>query len=479
MCDNTHALFMDNLFDGINEKMFSLLTAEDKRGNFELLAILHSLSSSEDYGDFIPKEEAVGALSAYLEDHSSEFKSDGDGTDLAHRSNRDKALIKLRQFRRLGWIDEDSLGGYNAVISFTSAGKAFAEFLIDFSATSGQPLEYTGYVYVIYSTLLHFDLSKSTALLQQVHRLTKELMNSLSRLSSEIKAFLNDLLESKDLSPQEILDTLLRKYQKQVVLRVFNNLRMHDNPSRYSSSIIAKLRELLTDHMDELVANSVMTEDVSDLTRQRYLDIENKIRDQVGYVIASFESIERYLDILDGQNTKYLSSARARLEFLLNSGKDVSGRIKEAIRLVGSAPESYEFEKLVRLESSGIIDARSLSSPRFQREKALEVETIVPEGDQEEVGRGLEAIFEEDPFSKENVNAAALAYLMGESEIPSQDIPTENQNDLILLMMMQLISGNRGLDYQVDLHEERYERAEHEITAFTLKRKERRNGRKE
>lgn len=467
---------MENIFDTINDKMFSLLTSEDKRGNFELLSILYSLSSSEDYGDFIPKEEAVGALIAYLEDHASEFKNDGEGTDFAHRSNRDKALLKLRQLRRLGWIDEDSLGGYNAVISFTSAGKAFAEFLLDYSATSKKPIEYTGYVYVIYSTLAHFDLAKSTALLQQVHRLTKALMNSLSRLSSEIKSFLNDLLDSKDLTPQEILDTLLRKYQNQVVVRVFHNLRLHDNPSRYSSFIISKIRELLNEHMDELVANSVMTENVSDLTSERYLEIENAIREQAGYVISSFEGIEKYLDVLDLQNTKYLSSARARLEFLLNSAKDVEGRIKEAIKAVGEAPEEYPFESLVSIESSGILDSYSLATPRFQRERSVELETIVPEGDLEEIGKGLDAIFEDDPFSKEAINEAAISYLGDKKEMPSSEIPTTSQNDLILLMMMQLISGNRGLDYSISFGDSYYERANHLIEEFTLERKERRHG---
>ena len=175
---------MDNLFDSVNEKMFSVLTSEDKRGNFELLRILYHLSESIDYGDFIPKEEAVGALSAFLEDHSGEVKDDGEGGDITRRSARDKAQVKLRQFRNFGWINEESLGGYNALVSFTSAGKATMEFLVNYTERAEKPLEYTGYVYVIYSTLQSFDLSKSTAILQQVYRLTKELMNSLSRLSS-------------------------------------------------------------------------------------------------------------------------------------------------------------------------------------------------------------------------------------------------------------------------------------------------------
>lgn len=468
---------MDNLFDSVNEKMFSVLTSEDKRGNFELLRILYHLSESIDYGDFIPKEEAVGALSAFLEDHSGEAKDDGEGGDLTRRSARDKAQVKLRQFRNFGWINEESLGGYNALVSFTSAGKATMEFLVNYTERAEKPLEYTGYVYVIYSTLQSFDLSKSTAILQQVYRLTKELMNSLSRLSSEIKEFLDNLTDNPDLSPREILSTLVGKYQSQVILRVFNNLRMRDNPSRYSSQIINILRDLLRDHMEELVANSVLTEDVKDLTKERYEAIEGEIRDQAGYVIASFEGIEKYLDVLDAQNAKYLSSAKARLDFLLTSTKDVTGRINDCLKAIADIPDDYPFENLIRIESSGILDARSLSSPRFQREKPVEVEVPVPEGDASEVEKGLDRIFGEDPYSKENINAAALSFLGEKQQMPSTDIPTQEQSDLIMLMMMQLISQDRKLDYSLDFKDERYVRIGHELEEFQLKKKEKRHGR--
>ena len=351
------------------------------------------------------------------------------------------------------------------------------EFLVNYTERAEKPLEYTGYVYVIYSTLQSFDLSKSTAILQQVYRLTKELMNSLSRLSSEIKEFLDNLTDNPDLSPREILSTLVGKYQSQVILRVFNNLRMRDNPSRYSSQIINILRDLLRDHMEELVANSVLTEDVKDLTKERYEAIEGEIRDQAGYVIASFEGIEKYLDVLDAQNAKYLSSAKARLDFLLTSTKDVTGRINDCLKAIADIPDDYPFENLIRIESSGILDARSLSSPRFQREKPVEVEVPVPEGDASEVEKGLDRIFGEDPYSKENINAAALSFLGEKEQMPSTDIPTQEQSDLIVLMMMQLISQDRKLDYSLDFKDERYVRIGHELEEFQLKKKEKRHGR--
>ena len=468
---------MDNLFDCINERMFSVLTSEDKRGNFELLRILYHLSESIDYGDFIPKEEAVGALAAFLEDHSGEVKDDGEGGDISRRSARDKAQLKLRQFLNFGWINEESLGGYNALVSFTSSGKATMEFFVNLAERAEKPLEYTGYVYVIYSALKSFDLSKSTAILQQVYRLTKELMNSLSRLSSEIKEFLDALLDNPNLSPREILDTLVGKYQSQVILRVFNNLKMRDNPSRYSSQIITILRDLLRDHMEEMVANSVLTEDVKDLTKERYEAIENEIREEAGYVISSFEGIEKYLAVLDAQNAKYLSSTKARLDFLLTSTKDVTGRINDCLKAIADVPDDYPFEDLVGIHSSGILDARSMSSPRFQREKPVAVDLPVPEGDATEVENGLDRIFGEDPYSKENINAAALRYLGEDPRMSSVDIPTETQGDLIMLMMMQLISQDRKLDYAVDFHDDKYLRIGHELEEFQLKKKEKRHGR--
>ncbi len=468
---------MDNLFDSINGKMFSALTAEDKRGNYDLLRILYHLSESVDYGDFIPKEEAVSALAVFLEDHAGEVKDDGEGVDISRRSARDKAQLKLRQFRNLGWINEESLGGYNALVSFTSAGKATMEFLTNFTERAEKPLEYTGYVYVIYSTLKSFDISKSTAILQQVYRLTKELMNALSRLSSEIKEFLDALMDNPDLDPKDILSTLLGKYQNQVILRVFNNLRMRDNPSRYSSQIINILRDLLREHMDEMVANSVVVEDVKDLTKERYEAIENQIRDEATYIISSFEGIEKYLDVIDAQNAKYLSSAKARLDFLLTSTKDVTGRINDCLKAIADIPDDYPFESLIALESSGIIDARSMSSPRFQREKPVAIELPVPEGDEGEVANGLDRIFGDDPYSRENINNAALSFLDEKQEMSSKDIPTEEQSDLILLMLMQLISQDRGLGYTVDLKEDKYIRIGHEIEEFKLKKKEKRNGR--
>ena len=118
-----------------------------------------------------------------------------------------------------------------------------------------------------------------------------------------------------------------------------------------------------------------------------------------------------------------------------------------------------------------------MSSPRFQREKPVAVDLPVPEGDATEVENGLDRIFGEDPYSKENINAAALRYLGEDSRMSSVDIPTETQGDLIMLMMMQLISQDRKLDYAVDFHDDKYLRIGHELEEFQLKKKEKRHGR--
>ena len=70
------------------------------------------------------------------------------------------------------------------------------------------------------------------------------------------------------MSPQEVLKILLYKYQDQVILTVFNNLKGKDNPSKYTSDILLWLRRLRDEDMDKLVRSYAKTINVKELSSE-------------------------------------------------------------------------------------------------------------------------------------------------------------------------------------------------------------------
>lgn len=444
---------MENLFDVINNKMFSIFASKDRRANYDLLSTIYDIFTKDERRQAVIKEDLTDKLTAYLKGRDFDEFDDEEGTNVVYKPARERAAMKLRQFKKCGWIEEDNSEGFDITVSLTDHAISLLDTFQSMISKRERPLEYTGYFYIIYEALRNFDYQKSKALIEQIVKNTSELFNSLQGLHSEIKLYINKLLSRKDLTPHDVLDLLLNKYQDQVILTVFNNLKGRDNPSKYTSEILSILKSIRYDNLDKAVESYALTANMKELTAENYLEIEKKLKDDLDTVILRFESVSDFIAVIDRKNRKFHSSALATLNFLMNNRNDIDGQVDKALRALKST-DLEDFSGIIEIRTCQNLDENSLYSRSFNKEKKTELPEKIPEIPEDEVAARFNVIFEENEFSRDKINAFLSKLLENRESVTVGEIPIETDADFFRLVFMQIYSQYEEMCYQIEYNQE-------------------------
>lgn len=443
---------MENLFDVVNNKIFSVFERKDRRTNYDLLATIYDIFIRDEKQQAIPKEDLIEKVTAYIKGRPFDEFDDEDNLSLAEKSAKDKATYKIRQFKKCGWLEEDNANGFEVVISLSDAAISLLDTFKKIIANNDEPLEYTGYFYIIYNTLKEFDIDKSKALIEQIVKNTNELFNSLQSLHSRIKSFTKQLLNRKELSPQDVLNILLYKYQDQVILTVFNNLKGKDNPSKYTSDILLWLKRLRDEDMDKLVRSYSKTINLKELTSEKYVEIEDKLVNDLEEVIARFESVDSFIGLIDYKNSKFHTSAIATINFLMNNRRDISGQIDMALKSISKVDEDEEFGELFEIYHTENIDDQSLHSRKFNKEKKMEIPSEIPHVSEEEMEEEFASIFSKDKYSRECINEYVLGLLGEKIRVSTKDLIITDMEGFFKLIVLQIFSEYDDMCYTLEYH---------------------------
>ena len=134
---------MENLFDVINNKMFSVFERKDRRTNYDLLATIYDIFVRDERQQAISKEDLIDKVTAYIKGRPFDEFDDEDNLSLAEKSAKDKATYKLRQFKKCGWIEEDNANGFEIVVSLSDAAISLLDTFKKIIVNNDEPLEYT------------------------------------------------------------------------------------------------------------------------------------------------------------------------------------------------------------------------------------------------------------------------------------------------------------------------------------------------
>lgn len=466
---------MDNLFDIVNTKLFAPLSSSDKRANYELLMFLYDLFCKGEARPFIPREEVVSTLSSFIKMRQFDEIVDDDNLDIASRTAREKANLKIKQFKRAGYLVEDTTDGFETNLSLDGNAILLLERLEEIAHKGKGQMEYTGFVYAVYSMCKQFDFNNfanSYQMLQQVEERTRALMNGLQGLNSKIRRYIENLMSSSDLTPKQIYQIVLVEYQHDVLFTLFNNIKSKDNPDRYSDYILEVMKRFADQEIPNIRQNMMETVHDEDYSTEHIASIDQKLMDMVNYVIHSFTYMQSLLDYIDRNNNRYLNSAKGKLNFILNENADVEGTIIKALNALKNTDEHFEYDTLIGIRRAENIDDKSTYTPRFLRDKITSVTLSEPELTEEEIELGRLAIFAEDRFSRQKVDEKALEILGDRDSISLNEMTIESFDDLLFAFLMQVYAESSGLHYEVEPSEEIIHVLHYRLHNFTLYRKE-------
>ena len=451
-----------NFFRIVEPKLFNPLTGSNKEINFDILSLINDNMKNL---DSFEKREIIEWIKEYFDNRPTLIKLDDENQDETISDNREVANRKLNYLSSCGWLSTETVG-FQQYYTMNPAAITMINAMNEAIRNETKPIEYTGYVGVIYHTLRIFDLSKSTATLEILEKTANEFNNSLRSVNVIIKKYITKMLKSNENSAKKILTTLLVEYQENVVSKVFTNLRTGDNPSKYRKDIISKIDELLDNNMNQMIENYLVTKKTDDRHEAKTF-IENSLNS----VKDVFENINDKIDVLNSRNEKYVQVAHSRAQFLLNNDKDVEGRIYEILKKFNNIDDenmSFSFG----IKELGKTNMSSLYKRTKQRKLVLtEVNMNKPKIDPEYVKQKLNAIKRNLKFSKSSVKNWIFEKMGNRKSIEAKDISMTNFDDVILLFLVVLYSRSK-LGYYIEVkNDEGIEFQKSKFKNFIVRRK--------
>lgn len=460
----------NNFFDLVKIGFFKPLTNGDVRVNYDLLQLINNKMPLDNLQ--VGKEEIVGWIIEYVDNCPTRLFDDE--TQDEDSDIRSWAYSKVRYYTNCGWLIED-LEGLKITYQLDENGIKILSAMENAVKDDTKSLEFSGYVYSIYANLCSsFNYDHAAATIEQVYESGKQLNSMLRGLNVSIKKFLAKLISENKAMPKEILETIFFDYQKKVVLKAFNNFRAKDNPAKYKIYIENRIDELLSDNnLNKMVDNYIAVKcgnSNSEENRRIALEFFNT---GLLYIKDQFEDIEGYLEMLDRKNTKYITTAQSRLNFLLNEETDIEGRIIDCLKGLDTIGDDEFFdEPYFDIFAGSNIDENSLYKP-ISKKTRVKADPIVDEydDDPEEIKRLADNLFRDNEYSVYAINKFVSSRLSDKNQIHAKDIDIKEFKDILFIFLIQLYSANTSVEYKIIQIDEPFKALGYKLNDYIIERK--------
>lgn len=429
-----------NLFDNINDNFFNLLSSGSNNR-------LYSGSLLEIYDIFeqeisfrIKRDIVRDTLSTYI--MSEDFYSDSDEFD----SVNEYANSIIRKFYDSGWlIEEIDDVTYEKQVVMTEKGIALAEFLIHLIRPP--KTEYSSYVFNIYN-LLHnrtqYEKNPYAQGLRQVYRDSKQLANSLKKLSTSIKNIIEEVVEEETF---EDLTKNLVSYCEGSFIKEYSRLVNEHNIRIYRKAIINKLNEL-RDNSDvyELMCIDCFCNENLETQQEAESFVFEMLRKTISFLTDDYDHL---MNDIQKKINIYLNLAVGRARFLLNHDDNARGNVNQVIKLLIENSESNiedDISSLFNIYTQEFIDMASLRYPRTQKTITKPAETEVPVMTDEDIERAREIQRKEayNPYSKESMKRFVSNMMGNKTEISAGDFPVNVKEDMLSVVSSAVYSEENG-----------------------------------
>lgn len=459
-----------NFFDLVSPRFFNPLTGRNKEINLMILRRVNR--EMEEVFRQVPKDDVVGWIEECLRNIGGTFQDDE--TDQTETDCRTAARNKLSYFVSCGWIVEEN---DNRTLKVNCQMDANAITMLkameDVIRDESRPIELTGYVRGVRNSLVTFDKGHATETVERIQKDTKELTDALRGLTVRVRRYIQSLMQRDDLSPNEILEQLLREYRETVVQKNFDNLRARDNPAKYTREILDRIERLLEEEsMGAMAADYVQRKGKDAESKEDCEEARKFFRDALGYVYTQFDNMQGYLETLYQKNTQYVQTAEARLTFLTNESGDMEGQIIRILRLLRDTDENADLGTPFALHDWGTVEWASVYEPRKRRRKPRsEITQEASPPDEEEIAAARERMEREMRFSRESIDRFVMGQLKGRDSVEAKDMRLKDEDDEVRLFLAAVYGGNPLMGYTVTLTGTSFLRDGREITNYIAKRK--------
>lgn len=453
------------LFDIIPENFFHPLVAPGKLVYWECICRLFAVTNRQlSFG--VERDVLVDELQFYFDSTMAaqmpEEELDpgddmalADSADMAGGMNsRDKANFILRRLERYGWISVDTDHSYVQRVNFRDYAVQVMKTLLAISEE--KRTEYQGYIYTIYS-LARAGLENPGIGLLQIVENTDALITGLKSLNANIKRYIDEL--TKHSTVAEIMDALLNDYYTNVVDKAYHRLLTSDNVSKFRPEILERLE---SNSRSVRFLNKAAGE-IAELREISEEEAREEVLSMLHEVIDAFRQMDEILSEINKKNTRYQRAAINRARFLLSSGEDVRGQLKDILIFLNeritekkldynAVYELEEMDRLIKLFSWEYLDTDSLYAP-VEGKKEFIPEVMESFEANEELREEKRRRMEEKLariLSPEKINAYVKEMLGDRQVMAASEFPVSEGDTFIRLIYIRLYGQRKNMDYTLE-----------------------------
>jgi hypothetical protein len=253
----------------------------------------------------------------------------GGASELDYNTLSGKAHALVRRLIETGWLQShpDATGFGETLIV-----PRYASILLDAFYSIVEPVQqrYNAFVYSVYSNLRTANDERDEFMyqaLQSAYDSTVALRDSLRALLDDIHSYYQNLHLRQEV--RELLAEHFDGYQLSVAIATYHPLKTFDSVYRFRPRILQILREWLT-------LPSLLHGMATSLCKQRPELDEVTARGEVvrliQFIMDTFESLDDLLKEIDKRNASYNRASVERLQYLLNTDRDVKGKLVQLLR---------------------------------------------------------------------------------------------------------------------------------------------------
>lgn len=449
-----------NVFSAFPPMFFNALTGMNR----ELIELsLSALYVRTSYGTSysLTYDDACILIEDILESHSFEV----DSGDEKLNNNHDKALFVLRRLRTCGWITEDIGENYQRYIHFQDYAVEVLQAVRRIS--SGESEEYSGYIYTIYQLLKSIDMVNGDLALERAASNTEDLFRQLASLNTNIGNYYQALFKTENKENlHALMGMLLEDYQSKIVDRAYYNLTTKDNPEKFREYILTRIAVI----RDDEILMDKMTRQKMERKGTGYEEALAVLHDQLEYIEESFASITDLMDEIDRKNHRYVTSALAKITFLLEAHEDLEGKINRILKALMNG--SVEPDDMFQIYKSAYFDDESLYTMKKKRMRVKQSfieETVI---DESAIREFEEILAMEQKFSRQSVIAHMLALLEDRKEINAGSLDLSDFESFTFLVLGYLYGHDENSEIEIADTEDTVHAYGYRFRDFTIRRKQ-------
>lgn len=475
-----------NLFDIIPESFFSLLSSQNKFVYFRVLMILRECYQGELR---FRRADLVASLIHHMESELMSLALESEAGGQAGASTESmstdsegtlsgRAHLLVRRLLETGWLtsvpDESSLDELLLVPDYAIA-------ILDVLYSIVHPAEkpYNSYVYSTYSVLRTANEERDYLYpaLQSAFDNTQSLQASLRSLLHNIHKFYQNLQTRREI--RELLQEHFDEYQMLVAAKTYHPLKTVDSVHRFRPRILAILRDWLQsgEILDLLVQSLLTHRPVMESGEARY-----EIIRMIQSIIDSLEGMDSFLREIDRRNSAYSRASAERIQYLLNTDRDVKGKLVEILKCAPPLAQEHPSRLLAEMTRLPVFavafaDPDALYSDPVRRQRGqrqpLAIQAKVPAerfaAEAEELIERANAL-----YSHDRIVSFILSQMPANGILPASQLSLEVIEDYLRIMMAVVKSDEPAVPYTLSWNraDGRIFVRQYGLPAMTFSRKE-------